>query len=111
MPNSLSERAYFWRPDERDKAVAGLLVADEDDIRVELDGAFEEQAELLKLSARYPVIHGIMPGGRPFSLFDVVHNQTDGGLGYWRQGLWVYYALIGAHLTQPRSLGVQSRLD
>src|SRR5438309_11398628 len=100
MPNSFRERAYFWRPDQRDKAVAGLLVADEDDIHVELDGAFEQDpAELVKLSGEYPVIHGITPSGQPLTLFGVVHDQTHAVMGYWRQCLWVYYAVVGAHLT------------
>ncbi len=40
-----------------------------------------------------------------------MHNQTHVGLGYWRQGLWANYALIGAQLAEPRFVEVSYRLD
>jgi ApeA N-terminal domain 1 len=113
MPTSLEERGFFWVPDNKDNVLSGLLTANEQDIRVDLDSTFQELDALLKLSGRYPEIHGVTLGGKQFSLFEAVQTGAHMSMrGPARETIWVRHCIIGAHLSKEAIFAqMDARLD
>jgi hypothetical protein len=111
MPFEFKSRGYFFKPDDPDKVLFGQFDVGEDGVNVELDGTFLTNEDFLRISTRYPVIHGVMQSGRRASLFGVYH-VSSGGTGYPREWWWSALGVLGEHFPDGQTFDeVNFRLD
>lgn len=111
VPFELRNRGYFYRPGDEAHPLPGELRADEDGIRVDLDGTWQGLAALMQLDAAYPVIHGVLRDSKRVTLFDVRQDQASLG-GYPRESWWVGSAVAGALLPDDLTFDqINLRLD
>jgi len=99
MPVELKRRGYFYRPDNHAQMIAGELRADEVGIAVDLDGTFQQPAELPGVRAAYPVMHARLADGKAASLYGVYQSETHIG-AYLRESWTVTYCVLGELLPE-----------
>ncbi len=107
----IEKRGNYWRPEFPDAKLTGVLtIDDESDIKLDLDGSFEDMTTTFALDTRYPVIHGLTSDGS-VSLLNAMHvGVAFSSSGYLRQQLWVDHAVLGAHVGSDEAFS-QMRVE
>lgn len=80
---------------------------------MDLDGSFQPAEDVLKMSGRYPIVHGVTSEGKPLSLFRIAQQgaHLSSRVGP-REVLWVHHAIVGAHLTAESTFTeIHARMD